>query len=490
MAKGFSDWVIPINISKQDLPNLNVNIFSQTIEKLKVDIASQSMGNIGVDIKAITVGNIGVDIKAQSVGNLNINVTNPALTVAHAKPALSFDGVDDYVITQTLSRPTSGTIAVWVNPDSSIAPPPSGIYPAIAGYGGDGLIIIQANTGKPYFHIIDSSNNEQDLTSNTPLTAGVFCFIVATWYYDGTNTTLKIYRNGVLDAPPYTFSGPPRTSSYPFYLAQYGRFRGEISEVYAYNRALSDSEVQQIYNNPNSPPTNGLVLWLKLDEGSGNVAKDSSGNGNNGTIYGATWVSQIGSVPASVNVNISAQVINLSIYTGSGLRVNAATGLITKAYTWQNRIAPNISSDIITINGKGRLVRIGIKVYDEGDALATDTEIKVTADGAVVYDITLNQLDYLNGRQLVYALRSGTSSSPVWGTAPQVSQKGGCVVGYGWVDNLNSATGSIEKLRCVQVYAFMLPEVEFNSSCTVTVVTGGVGSYKNIFVGVEYGWYI
>jgi len=34
----------------------------------------------------------------------------------------------------------------------------------------------------------------------------------------------------------------------------------------------------------------GLVLWLKLNEGSGNIAYDSSFYHNDGTIYGATWV--------------------------------------------------------------------------------------------------------------------------------------------------------------------------------------------------------
>jgi hypothetical protein len=37
-------------------------------------------------------------------------------------------------------------------------------------------------------------------------------------------------------------------------------------------------------------PHPGLVGWWRFDEGSGTMAGDSSGNGNNGTIYGATWV--------------------------------------------------------------------------------------------------------------------------------------------------------------------------------------------------------
>ena len=37
-------------------------------------------------------------------------------------------------------------------------------------------------------------------------------------------------------------------------------------------------------------PHPGLVGWWRFDEGSGSVAKDSSGYGNDGTVYGATSV--------------------------------------------------------------------------------------------------------------------------------------------------------------------------------------------------------
>jgi hypothetical protein len=37
-------------------------------------------------------------------------------------------------------------------------------------------------------------------------------------------------------------------------------------------------------------PHSGAVGWWSFDEGTGTVAGDSSGNGNNGVVYGATWV--------------------------------------------------------------------------------------------------------------------------------------------------------------------------------------------------------
>ncbi|MGC9115769.1 MAG: hypothetical protein ACP5HH_07220 [Fervidicoccaceae archaeon] len=90
----------------------------------------------------------------------------------------------------------------------------------------------------------------------------------------------------------------PDTATYPSY---YKRFvlganvgYGEKMTMYQamlliYNRALSDSEIQQIYNTPSNPPTTGLVLWFDNPDFTNDCCKaiwrDKSGNGNNGKLY-------------------------------------------------------------------------------------------------------------------------------------------------------------------------------------------------------------
>ncbi|WP_285442656.1 LamG-like jellyroll fold domain-containing protein [Candidatus Brocadia sp. AMX2] len=64
-----------------------------------------------------------------------------------------------------------------------------------------------------------------------------------------------------------------------------GYFNGKIDEVYFYNKPLSDQEVQDLYN----AVSDGMQSRYTFDEGSGLVATDSSGNGNDGAIAGATW---------------------------------------------------------------------------------------------------------------------------------------------------------------------------------------------------------
>jgi hypothetical protein len=66
-----------------------------------------------------------------------------------------------------------------------------------------------------------------------------------------------------------------------------------------------------------------------MNEGVGTSVADKSGQGNNGTVYGATWVSREGSVPATVNTNIVAQSIgnigiDIKAQTLSQLNVNIA----------------------------------------------------------------------------------------------------------------------------------------------------------------------
>lgn len=69
-------------------------------------------------------------------------------------------------------------------------------------------------------------------------------------------------------------------------------------------------------------PHPGLMGWWRFDEGIGSVAGDSSGNGNNGTIYGATWVS--GRYGQALNFDGLTNYVQMG-YSGSLAITNAIT---------------------------------------------------------------------------------------------------------------------------------------------------------------------
>ena len=85
---------------------------------------------------------------------------------------------------------------------------------------------------------------------------------------------------------------------------EYGGFIGQMDEVRIYSRALTPAQVQAHYKALRGsfktppmpkvvalpPPLKEPVAQWDFDEGSGNVARDSSGSGNHGTVHGGEWV--------------------------------------------------------------------------------------------------------------------------------------------------------------------------------------------------------
>jgi branched-subunit amino acid transport protein AzlD len=122
------------------------------------------------------------------------------------------------------------------------------------------------------------------------LTAGKWQHVVITF----NKTTLKasIYVNGTLRSQgtweynytifDYRYSG--------FYLGSnvYRTENTAIAYAYVriYSRELSQSEIQLNLQNPNSPVTNGLEVWLHWDSYNGTHWLDKSGKGRHATLYG------------------------------------------------------------------------------------------------------------------------------------------------------------------------------------------------------------
>ena len=64
---------------------------------------------------------------------------------------------------------------------------------------------------------------------------------------------------------------------------------GKVDNISIWNKALNQSEIQEYMNCPPTGNEVGLVGYWNMDEGTGTMLTDLSGNGNDGTINGATW---------------------------------------------------------------------------------------------------------------------------------------------------------------------------------------------------------
>ena len=206
--------------------------------------------------------------------------------------ALQFDGVDDYVHVETLSsiqnKPiNSFTFATWVK----YLRDTGNTQQVFEGHTATGEILIEGKFPELSFMICYDDGYKHGV-STTLKSLGVWYFIVGT--YDGR--TQKLFINGELVASASRSGTFTITSGITLggdYENEVQYLNGLIGSVYIYDRALSESEIKYLYNNPFDPPAlDSLVLWLtpaSIDVANGKWW-DLSGNGYHGIIYGATEV--------------------------------------------------------------------------------------------------------------------------------------------------------------------------------------------------------
>lgn len=237
-------------------------------------------------------------------------ITAPIIPVS-ASPAegycLTFDGDDDYVEIADAAElnPTDAlTIEAWIKPevldrDMTIVDK-CGEYGNDKGYnlyigynwfgGGETLVYFQVRTGGAYW------------VAGEITVASTWYHVVGTFDNSLASYNQKLYIDGVLcEGMDNTKTIEPATQ--PVYIGgepgaqtannQAGAdFKGKIEEVRIYNRAITADEVTAHYNGgagQYGEPETGLVAGYHFDEGTETTTADYSGNGNDGTIVGATW---------------------------------------------------------------------------------------------------------------------------------------------------------------------------------------------------------
>lgn len=154
----------------------------------------------------------------------------------------------------------------------------------------DGNHVLFGVTGMPSTGRVSSAKIVSD---------GSWHYVVGT--FDSSVNTLKIYVDGVLDKSNTGATDEITTNSQPLLIGSRSGsvgFPGVIDDVRIFYRVLSATEVQNLYTQSSAVIgtsyenrlTNGLVGFWTMDgkDISGATVADKSGQGNNGTISGAT----------------------------------------------------------------------------------------------------------------------------------------------------------------------------------------------------------
>jgi Concanavalin A-like lectin/glucanases superfamily/Ricin-type beta-trefoil lectin domain-like len=157
---------------------------------------------------------------------------------------IMFDGKDDYVSlgnSEALNFSGAITISAWIRPFSK-----EGIQNIVAhGYtvAPDAEVSLRIADG---YYLVGSWDG-QDYGVEVPMQSGdVYNWVYLTGVYDGTNWIL--YRNGkLLKSAPASKGAIPMAANWAIGATGQGNerfFRGEISEISIWNRALSETEIK------------------------------------------------------------------------------------------------------------------------------------------------------------------------------------------------------------------------------------------------------
>lgn len=194
----------------------------------------------------------------------------------------------------------------------------------VAAYGAGDTFLFQngANDARGMGMFITSAGVFQGDMAFVANINSAFTLVVDTWYHIAwirNSGTSQLYVNG--EAKGSTSGSSPNSGNDYITLGAWTSSGGTTDEFASatvddarfYERAISTTELLQLYNNGNVWPytdisATSLKYWYKLDETSGTSVADSSGNGIGLTTSGTpTWVQGIvatGSVNSSPLSNL------------------------------------------------------------------------------------------------------------------------------------------------------------------------------------------
>ena len=210
--------------------------------------------------------------------------TGPTLTEGVSGNGYYFDGDRDYIDVGTISGlDAEQTKMLWIYMDASTLT--------------HEVYLIDEGGNNNWIELIDSDGNgapgiragfddENYFDSEGRIVQGQWCHIAVVSTASGD---IEIYINGVLDSSASGFSATNEPQAIMFGTdsgTQAAGFKGIIDEVAIFNRALSDYEIQQVYQNAGRLSGNepGLLGYWNFDADEGDIIKDSSPYQNDGKL--------------------------------------------------------------------------------------------------------------------------------------------------------------------------------------------------------------
>ncbi len=312
-------------------------------------------------------------------GNNGTTVGSPTLVAGKIGQALSFNGTSQYVnIGNSVVGTGSQTISVWVkandNTDSNrqlvtIGGTNYGFALSQVGSIWQGQVVT-TNPGTVQYNALGSS-----------IVVGVWTHEVVV--FDNTAQTISIYTNGKL-VTTTTGTGQTVRGNGTVVIGAFAGpvdfFNGSIDDARIYNRALSASDIQQLYHegavthgaSPTSLIPNGLVGYWTFDGQNTNwntdTTADVSGKGNTGKLINMSTTTSpvLGRFGQALSFNGTSQYV--SIPNSTSVNMGGATSFSLSAWVnFSSFSTTNCNAQFLIAKGQDTGSYVGFYGLDVGD---------------------------------------------------------------------------------------------------------------------------
>jgi len=303
--------------------------------------------------------------------------------------SLCFDGVDDYVNADSVTRSnfTGGiTVEGWIKPNT-VWNANDGMVVAFNTATGANHFLISYNRNQQRFLYFDDVVGNQPQSGISPL--GQWAHLAITingsgqgrMYVNGNqvrqwSTGTSWIPNGGRCSIGQEYDG--------FGTSQH--FNGCMDEVRIWNTALTQTTIQSNYNNScasiptNHPNINSLIAYYSFNEGSGTVIFDRSGNDNLGDFNGTVWGPPIGN-----NYGCFLPGTGFAYNWSNAATTEDLTGLTAGTYAVTiTDGAGCVTSDSIVVGEPAALAYT--VTSSPGDTLCAGDTTTITATGGYIFN--------------------------------------------------------------------------------------------------------
>ena len=232
--------------------------------------------------------------------NDSISVTFTPSEEISADFALSFDGIDDHVTISDSFDPTAYTLEAWVKPDDNTT---MNLFVRTSNNNPTSSWSHQlriTSGGKFEHYLFDGS--ERSVIGSTSITPGTWYHVVGTAENNGV---MRLYVNGDEEGTAQSINSLWEGGNGYIVGSNSGHgmgyFDGLVDEVRVWNIVRNISDIRVTMNQGLAGDEENLIGYWNFNEGSGSVAYDQSGNGNEGVLNNmdltSAWFFQRGSGP-------------------------------------------------------------------------------------------------------------------------------------------------------------------------------------------------